>query len=88
MSSWRLLSQVNYANTEEEFEPDIEYKNDFYFATADSDNVVVVASQAGHRLRFGTCSSYILLLTCSVLGLKSFFFALRERAQSSKSVVA
>ena len=57
-----------------QLQTDDEYKNDFYIATTDSDNVVVLASQAGPRLRFGTCSSYILLLTCSVLGLKSFFF--------------
>lgn len=53
--------------------------SNIFCATTDSDNVVVEASQAGHRLRFGTCSSYILLLTCSVLGLKSFFFSLLEK---------
>ena len=32
MSSWRLLSQIVYANTEEEFKPGIEDQNVFLFS--------------------------------------------------------
>lgn len=34
MSSWRLLSQIVYADTEEEFKPDIEHQSVFYFRNA------------------------------------------------------
>lgn len=55
MSSWRLLSQIVYANTEEEFKPGIEDQNVFLFShLAIAKSGIAPALGAGGR-RFKSC---------------------------------